>query len=180
MNKKQKSPIPHKKLLRIALNYGSIMAIIGVVGFVLNNAFADNRALASVISIGTYVAAAFTVYYGVKKFKSDFGSLSMRDGLMLSLYTGVISGLIISAYMYLYYYVISPEAIDKVMEHQREALEKLPQFQNQPNKIEEEVAKFRAGFPYYLLVGPIIGQSFIALLAGLTSAFMLKDQELAR
>ncbi len=180
MNKKQKSPIPHKKLLRIALNYGSIMAIIGVVGFVLNNAFAGNRALASVISIGTYVAAAFTVYYGVKKFKSDFGSLSMRDGLMLSLYTGVISGLIISAYMYLYYYVISPEAIDKVMEHQREALEKLPQFQNQPNKIEEEVAKFRAGFPYYLLVGPIIGQSFIALLAGLTSAFMLKDQELAR
>jgi len=180
MNRKIKSPIPHKELLRIALNYGSIMAIIGVVGFVLNNAFAGNRALVSVISIGTYVAAAFTVYYGIKKFKVVYGSLSMRDGILLALYIGVISGLIISAYMYLYYYVVSPEAIDKVMEHQREALEKLPQFQNQPNKIEEEIAKFRAGFPYYLLVGPILGQSFIALLAGLTSAFMLKDQEPAR
>ncbi len=180
MNNVQKPPIPHKLLFRIALNYGSIMAIIGVVGFVLNNAFADHSALASVISISAYVAAAFTVYYGIKKFKSDYGSVSMRDGLMLSLYIGVVSGLIITAYMYLYYYVISPGAIDRLMEQQRAALEKMDQYKDQPEKIAKQLATFRNGFPYFILFGAIAGQVFISMLAGLTSAFMLKDQEQAQ
>ena len=174
----QTFPVPYKLLLQLAVNYGSIMALAGILGFVLTNSFGKESQVSSIVSIAVYVAEAFAVYYGFKKFKSVYGSIKMRDGIMLALFIGTFSGLLIAVYMYLYYYVINPDAFDKMAELQRETLSKMDQFKDKPELIDEQIGMLRSGFPYLILFGSLVGQLFIAMLAGITSAFMLKDKEL--
>ncbi len=155
---------------KIALQYGILMGVVAVTGFILQQLVSAESVSYKIISLSTSAIEALTIYLGVKKYMQEKPQAKFFDFLVLSLFTGLVAGIIVWAYMALYYTVIVPEAMEPILEKQREVLEKETGYS--PEQIQKSINSFKDYFLYFLFAGAIIGQLFIALLAGTVTAVL--------
>ncbi len=171
----QSQPVLYGELFKWALNYGLFMGLIGVTGFFFTNSMDPQSWPARIISWLTYMGAAFVVYFALKNYKQATGNLTFTQGFVLAFFISVISAIAITAVVLLYYYVLNPEALEKLFVKQEERL-KLQEGIT-PEKVQSTMELTRKFFPYLIFAGSMAGQLFIGLLTGMATAFILRDQE---
>jgi hypothetical protein len=177
MSKEQKSSLPHGELLKWGLYYGLMMGMVAVAGWFVTLLLTEKSLWQSLVSMSVYLLEFFIIYWAVRKYKTTHKEFVFFHGLMLALYTGLISGLILAAYIILYYYVINPHALEAWFEVRRTELER--EFKDNPDKVNDILDFTRSFYIYIVLAGSVTGQFFIALLSGLSSSFIFKDQEVS-
>jgi len=168
--------LPHAALFKWALYYGLLMGLAAIAGFFLTNWFVEKSLWVSLVAMGTYLAEFFIVYYGLKKYKETHRDFSFLHGFILAIYISFISALVLVLYTLLFYYVIDPGAMEADLAKREAAM--LKEMPDNPEEVAHVMGIIRSFYAYILLAGSLISQLFIGLLSGLSSAFILKDQEL--
>lgn len=159
---------------RIAITYGISMGVIAVIGFIIQKAIGDTHLFTYKLTGWiTTALEALTVFYAVIQYKKQSGQLSLKEGLSVSLLTGLVAGLIYVLYAWLYYYWINPSALDALMENLKTDSEKEGL---SPDKIQERVGFMRDFFPYFILAGGIIMTELIALFTGTVVSIFQRDK----
>ncbi|NPA45887.1 MAG: DUF4199 domain-containing protein [Chlorobi bacterium] len=176
MTKQSIRSLPHGDLFKWGFYYGLIMGLVAFAGWYVTLLMPEKSLSRSLVSMAVYLVEFFLVYWAVKKYKLFHKEFTFLHGLVLSLYIGLISGLILAGNILLYYYVINPPALEAWFRDRQAALEK--DLADDPVQVTKIMDFTRSFYTYLILFGSIAGQLFIGLLSGLSSSFILKDQEI--
>ncbi len=156
---------------KIPLQYGLLMGFIAIIGFALQQLVPETSITAKIIGLSTSALGALTVYLAVKKHIESEPSSSFFRLIKTALLTGIFAGIILWAYMAIYYYFLSPGAMNILIDKRIRVIEQSNQDLTR-EKINEITGQFKNYFLYYLFAGTIISQTFIALLAGTVTAVL--------
>jgi Protein of unknown function (DUF4199) len=172
---KQTLSNPETPKAKAALEYGIILAMIGIVSMLLPVIFKFDMN-SWLYRIFSWVLTIGTLTWAIKSFrdKKNDGYLRIGQGVGLSSLIGIWSGLVLAIFVYLLYTVISPELLDTIMNQAYENMQK----QNLTDEqIEQSMSMVGWMFkPGFFAVMAFLGTILFDVILGLIiSAILKKD-----
>jgi hypothetical protein len=162
-----------KTFFNIVLTFAIIYAILGILIFLFTSPDSNPKDAKKIIVgfitlflyIGIFVMA-------VKYYKTQGYEVSIGSGIKLGMLSGLIGGLIIAVYSYIYITYLHPEFVDQSLEMTRKILEENDQFNQE--MIEEQMKISQKIFFPALMFGQIITGWLYGLIGGLLGGIFYK------
>ena len=164
-----------KPILKPCANYGAIMGAILISISILS--YMLDMSQSFVIGLINYVILATLLFYFAKKYRDDVndGSISYGRAYGVSVLTALFASIILGFYTFLFFKLIAPEAIDKMLIEVEEKL--IQQNPNMPEDQLEMAINMTKKFmnPAMMFISTILGFTFMgALFSLITSIFVKK------
>jgi len=156
-----------KSFSNIALMFSVLYAIIGIIFMIIKPVTADPKD-PTIMALGFLSLFIFIgiPIYAVKYYREQGYPVSIGSSIKLGVVIGLIGGLLLGIYSYIYFAYINPGAVDQVLEISRKMMEENNMFDEQ--MIEQQMETTKKMF----LPMQIIAQVFAGLLYGVIGGLL--------
>jgi len=169
----------HSTPMQTGIRYGLILGLASIaltliIHFAGLNDFNDPMSGTNFLISGiSWVVIFAIIFFGLKYFRShNDGQMTLGEGVITSLFIGLISGLILAAFMFVFMAYIAPEFADTM----KEAMDA------QNEELDQDVAEMQGKIFDTMMSPPVmalmtfINRIFAALIFGLIAALIVKSE----
>ncbi len=146
------------------INYGLLLALVTIVIFAVTVNMDPQSTTVKILSWVNYLAGFIIIYLAIVNFRNKNGKLTIGQGFKTGLAVGLIAGVLLGLYAFLYYQYINPDAVERIMELSRE---QMAEKGLDEELIEKNIEFTRNFFGMFAFAGSIINMLFIGILSGL-------------
>jgi ethanolamine transporter EutH len=114
---------------QVAIKYGLICGLVYIIFQLISTLTGLQGSSALILSLSfqlvVMLATFYVIYLGIKEYRDEAntGVLSLGNGIKLGLMIGLIAGVLVALFGYLYQTVIDPELMERTMEEMRASFE---------------------------------------------------------
>ena len=148
-------------LLNIVALYGILFALLIAAQVFVTATVEPGSMVSAILNLVMLALSVLIPFMAVKAYKNQIGQMSFGKALKVAVLVGLAGGFLGGLYAMIYYKFINPEAVDKMMEISREAIEKLGLIKD-PELVDKQMEITRSWF----IPGQFGGALFSGLLYG--------------
>jgi hypothetical protein len=162
-----------KSFSGIVTNFALIFALLGIAMMLINDPAADPKDISNLVIGFLGMALMISIPVFATKYYRDQGyHVSIGSSIKLGVLIGLLGGLIIGIFAYIYFAYINPEAIDQVLELSRQVLEENGMFNEE--MVEQQMETTKQFFLPMQIFGQIFGGLIYGLIGGLLGGVFYK------
>ncbi len=162
-----------KSFKNIVYMFSALYAIVGILFMLIKPPTANPKDTGMMILgfIGLFIFIGIPVL-AVWYYKKEGYPISLGKAIKLGVFIGLLGGLIVGVYAYIYYSLVNPEAIDQLLEMSKQILEDKNMNED---LIEKQIDITRKLFVPMQLVGQIFAGLLYGLIGGVLGGLFFKS-----
>jgi small-conductance mechanosensitive channel len=160
----------------IALKWGGIMAvlliIVSLVMYLTGMVDMETGKSGILSNILNYVISIGAIVMAISEYKKAHNALSFGEGTVIGILTGIVGGLIMAIYTYLFFTLVAPDMLEVIQE---QALAQTQEMSDEQMETTEKMMGFFVS-PVFMSIMVVIMKFFLGLIIGMIAGGIMKEE----
>ena len=165
-----------KSFSNIVWTFGILYAIVGILFMVIKPVTADPKETSTMMLsfLALFVFIGIPIY-AIKYYREQGFNITIGSSIKLGVLIGILGGLLLGIYSYIYFAYINPDAVDQVIEISKKMLEENDMFD--ADMVEQQMETTKKMFLPMQIVGQIFSGLLYGIIGGLLGGLFFKTPQ---